>query len=44
MKNPRWKPNGIVNIICFKVLTIWWKTILKYKYHGDYVAYSSKLA
>lgn len=40
----RWNPNSLVNIVCAKALAVWWKTILKYKYHGDYAAYSSKLA
>ena len=38
--NPRWNPNSAVNIVCGKVLSSWWRFVLKYKYHGDAKAYS----
>lgn len=39
LDRPRWNPNSVVNIVCFKVLAKWAKTVLKYKYHGDITAY-----
>jgi hypothetical protein len=39
MKNPRWKPNGIINIVCFKFLVMWWRFNLKYRFHRDTTAY-----
>lgn len=38
--NPRWNPNSIVNIVCGKFLSRWWRLVLKYKYHGDAKAYA----
>lgn len=25
MQNPRWKPNGIINVVCFKALVVYWR-------------------
>jgi hypothetical protein len=38
--NPRWNPNSIVNIICTKGLSLWWKLSLKYRYHNNVKTYN----
>ena len=38
--NPKWNPNSLVNIVCFKALAAWWKFSLRYRFHGDTSAYA----
>jgi len=40
LDNPRWNPNSVINIVCFKVLSLWWRFSFKYRFHNDVAAYS----